>query len=648
MIDNASEAATLVEPPAAFWRDPATYDLALQSGFIAPLEVALRQQGQVPRALQLALVQRLHWYFTVDGRERAPTVTLTPAEAPAFHDRMREIMHHIDADVLEAPQLQQVSVEVRHALLSYQNPVLHSTIALEAYDHDQGLVRLSYYVQGSPPHESFLIDGMAVTPAFAKYRACRYFHRTLLRQRIVWLPATHATTLDLSLGGKAMSLVVAAPHFSIHNPPAKPPGFAVAEPLARAREAYPPGKGGQQPLPFGWAGSKVRLLGALSHLPWIRKKFAHAWVFVDREEEADDNAEHLYRWVRHHHPEINAWFVLDRSSPDWVRLSEEGFRLVPMGLTRKLMTLNAAHIVSSQPQYSLGSFNRALYGNGMRWRFTYLRHGIQINDQSHWLNAQMFDRLIATSPEEFAAVVSDDTPYQFTAKEARLTGAPRHDLLLKKARLRATREANWIVVFPTWRGALVGGNKGDISFEKQITQLASSPFAQRWSGLLNNAALRSLVERHGKRLVFMPHPNAAPYLAAFRVPAHVEVLAKVDIRIQDLLCRTAVMITDYSSIAFEMALLRRPLCYYQFDRKAFFSGDHNWREGYFDFERDGFGPVVATEKGVVQEIETLLLKGVKPAPEYLERMKRAIPNPDGMACQRVFESILQLDRPYRD
>ncbi len=636
------------EPKVAFWRDPAAYADVLKSRFIDPLAEAVKQHGRAPRALQLTVLQQLHWYFTVDLRERAPTVALTPSKAPMFHDRVRQVMQHIDAEVLTDKALDRVSVEVRHALMSYQNPLMYSTVVLDAYDHDQWLVRLSYYVHGDPPTESFLIDGVPTKPAYAKYRGCRYFHTVLLRQRIVWLPVAEAVELSVLLNGVAVLVAVGPQPFSV----AQVVGGVGAQrdtftQLKEVRSAFPPGKGGQQPLPSGWTGLKVRLLLALARMPWVRHRFAKAWVFVDRNEEADDNAEHLYRWVRQHHPKINAWFLLNRSSNDWGRLAAEGFRLIPAeGVSIKLLMLNASEIVSSHPEYSLAGFDRALYGQAMRWRFTYLRHGPQFNDQSHWLNTQLFDRLISVTPEGFSAVVSDDSPYIFTCKETRLTGFPRHDQLGILSRLGSDALADSIVIFPTWRGSLVDQRASGSSAADQVANFASSKFARHWSGLLNNTTLQSMAARDGKRLVFVPHTNLVPYLSALRVPAHVEVLTKADIRIQPLLSRAALLISDYSSIVFEMAYLRRAVCYYQFDRGDFFSGGHNWRQGYFDVDRDGFGPVALTESALVQHIERILTNGTQPDADYLKRMERAIPNPDGMACQRVFDSILELRKPY--
>lgn len=53
---------------------------------------------------------------------------------------------------------------------------------------------------------------------------------------------------------------------------------------------------------------------------------------------------------------------------------------------------------------------------------------------------------------------------------------------------------------------------------------------------------------------------------------------------RDAFAEGSMMITDYSSVAFEFAYLRKPIVYYQFDKKAFFE-KHTYRKGYFDYEK---------------------------------------------------------------
>lgn len=52
---------------------------------------------------------------------------------------------------------------------------------------------------------------------------------------------------------------------------------------------------------------------------------------MDRDYEADDNAEHLYRYIMQNHPEREIVFALRKESLDWERLEKEGFNLVEFG-----------------------------------------------------------------------------------------------------------------------------------------------------------------------------------------------------------------------------------------------------------------------------------------------------------------------------
>lgn len=632
------------EPPRHVWHEPATYGDALVDACLRPLQEAQEVHGRVPRAMQLAVLQQLHWYFTVDLRERAPTVALPESAASTFHVHVRDVMQYIDADTLELLDPDVVIAEVRHALLSYQNRTLHTQPHLDTYDHEQGVARIRYYVHGHPPSERFQVDGKPVEPAYAKYRACRFFHRTLLRQRIVWLPIRSAITLSLALDGMEVPMSLGLESTRTPSRGAPTVGqMATASLLLRARELLPAGKGGQLPLPGGWPGWKARMLKALARMPPARGRFAKAWVFIDREEDAHDSAEHLYRWVHEHYPHINVWFLLLRSSADWARLKAEGFRLVPPGLRRRLLILNSAEIISSHADYVFGGMDRKLYGDAMQWRYTFLQHGVIKDDVSHWLGPREFDRFVTSSPAEYASIVGDDTPYPYTEREVRRTGLPRHDRLLLLAARVPPPEINRLLVMPTWRAGLVD-DRTSVEPTERMAAFASSSYARRWRELLRNEKLHRLASEHGLRVTFLPHANAEPYIEAFDLPAEVEPATTSDGAVQQLFARTAAFITDYTSVAFDMALLRRPVFYYQFDRSAFYAGEHNWRAGYFDYDRDGFGPVATTEQELVADLTTYFDAGAKIGSEYLSRMQCAMPDTDAMACQRTFDSIVDQHR----
>jgi hypothetical protein len=447
------------------------------------------------------------------------------------------------------------------------------------------------------------------------------------------------------LNGKPVAITIGPQPFRRHGAEMDRPQAGQAL-LAKARQAYPPGKGGQQALPAGLAGWKVRLVKALASALPVRRRFAKAWVFIDREESADDNAEHLYRWVRANHPEVNAWFLLQRTSEDWPRLEAEGFRLMAPGLARRLLILNSEHILSSHTDYVFGGMDRMLYGDAMQWRYTFLQHGVIKDELSHWLGPREFDCFITSSPGEHESVAGDNTAYPYTDREVKRTGLPRHDRLLRIAKAMPPAEVNTLLVMPTWRGGLVDGRLAACNAAEQMALFAASDYARHWREFLRNDELREMAAKANQRVVFMPHANAAKYIEAFDPPSHVQVVMAETSHIQTTFARAAAFVTDYTSVAFTMAFLRRPVFYYQFDQERFYSGDHNWRLGYFDYERDGFGPVALSESDLMDGLRRYFGNGLKSEREYLLRMERAMPEQDELACHRVYASVLGLRAPF--
>lgn len=606
------------------WAESATYDEVLVRDYLRPLESAADGQGVVPRELQTRVLRPLARYFALDMRERSPTIMVTEAMAETLHRHVRRIMRYVDTECIEALAGEGTSVEVQQALLHYKGVQTRTPLQLTAFDPEQGIVRLNYYVHGEVPGEDFIVDGHRRDPVYVKSRSCNFFRRSLFLERIVWLPAHATSKIEARLGGLDVPVV----DLTLDR---------------NGSTRTNPGKGRAAQSGAGSPSLKSRAIKWLAKQSWLCRRFRGAWVLSDGTHEADDNAEHLYRWLREHHPQINAWFLLSRQSADRDRLASEGFRLMPEGLARSLLVLNSDHIISSHANLVFGGLDPSHYGDVMRWRFTYLTHGVHDKDRSHWLNGQPFDRVIASTPAEFASIVADGSPYKMSLREARRTGLPRHDALLRASSLAEAKAMDAIFVMPTWRARLnkrVAANHGDA-----LDAFARSDYARCWRDFMRSDTLHELAVRHGKRLVFMPHPGSVEFLEAFDLPGHVTVLTKRDVRIQEMFVRSAVLITDYSTVAFEMAVLRRPVAYYQFDADQFFHGDHDLREGYFSYERDGFGPVARSQGALLREVGAILETGCQPAPEYRARMDAAFPDAGGQACQRVFESIVDIRRP---
>ena len=127
-------------------------------------------------------------------------------------------------------------------------------------------------------------------------------------------------------------------------------------------------------------------------------------------------------------------------------------------------------------------------------------------------------------------------------------------------------------------------------------------------------------------------------------PDHVQVSRYRDVDIQEILASGALMLTDYSSNAFEMAYIQRPVVYFQFDRTAFFAGGHVYRQGTWSYDDDGFGPVAVTASAAIDEVERLIDDGLRPRSPFAERMEREFPFRDGQSCERVYQADRRASR----
>ena len=191
---------------------------------------------------------------------------------------------------------------------------------------------------------------------------------------------------------------------------------------------------------------------------------------------------------------------------------------------------------------------------------------------------------------------------------------------------------------PTWRSGLTVNSA--LGNTRQLDDgFWHSEYAKNWFGLLRSESVRRAAEDAGLEIVLMAHPNLNEHLSATDLPAHVSVAGYQTHDVQEVLAGARCVITDYSSVVFDAALIERPVLYFQFDKDEFFSGSHIGRPGYFDYDRDGFGPVAGDLDGAERLLVEMIGRGPKMAEPYLARTRKAFPLADGRACERVVARV---------
>lgn len=648
-------------------------------GWLETLRSIADETGRVPEWAQYIVLYDMHWYFRHDLRIHTPTRGVTAEVGREFLDLVRATLAYIAAEVILGYRITVFDLQSRVSLLALRGEQLPlSPVHIWRMDRFKPLLQLKYYFIAARPQEEFLAGRTAVEPVHAKDRAVVYFGQVVMHERILWLPALES--LRVLLDGRIAQLA--------YGPPPMPALTVSREDL---RKRFPSGARVQLSLALPAASSAaptasvsndallphIARLGAL----WRRRRaqlirffngrsrlvrypvarwtlwrsrhgteaqaFHRAWVFMDRDTQAQDNSEHLYRWVSQNQPEVNAWFVLRKESSDWDRLEREGFRLVAFGTIRhRILLKNAEHLISSHiDHYVVHPWDIKLYGSE-QWSYSFLQHGVTKDDISRWLTGKPIAMMVAAASSEYDAFVGDGTPYVLTAKETRLTGFPRHDALLAKAkRFAETRDT--ILIMPTWREYLMMSEAQEGNHRELVADFAESEYVRAWGAFLSNPELVAYAKRTGARLAFVPHPNLEAHVGNLYLPDDVEIWTYATSDVQESIARARVLVTDYSSLAFEAAYIGTPVVYFQFDHDEFFRR-HPHRPGYFSYFDDGFGPVVTTVTDAATSTIEMLEGTSDAARSYAARAVAFFPPRDGANCERTYEAIRAIGDPSID
>jgi len=617
---------------------PERYTQVPRYGYLDVLQRSADKHGGRPQPwVQNLVLYELSWYLGAEASMAGSQTACVGEVARVFLQDLREVVTLLDPEVVDAFAIRPMQ-SVWRVILEHgvQGDTWRAPYAVVGpTDAQQRLVRVIHRYTGAEPRVELLRDGAPVEPVHTKVRAHVYFEHALCHERVSWLPS--GGRLEVRVDGRPVDLLPTWPAPKANDTSGTAGngrlGRAMRDPGAALREVV------------------RRLLRLVLTSGVVGRRYRGAWVLMDRIHDADDSGEHLFHHLREHRPDINAWFVVERGTPDWDRLRPQlGRRLVAHGSARwLLLMLHCAHLVSShvdKPVHKPERVMPLLPGRRPTWRFSFLQHGVIKDDLSRWLNPKALDLFVTSTPGEQASVVSDGSPYMYTTREARLTGLPRFDRLLAAGARVTPEQRDLVLVCPTWRQWLTppleAGSQRRVTHEDFL----DSEYAQQWLGLLRSERLAKACAEHGVQVGFLPHPNLSSTVPLLDLPDHVVGLSFQGTDVQELFARAAVLVTDYSSMAFNAAYLDRPVVYFQFDREAVQAGAHVGRAGYFDYARDGFGPLTDDLPAALSAIEAAAARGFEVTEQQRQRNAATFVLRDGRCCERVTAAIEALDRPW--
>ena len=668
------------------WGDPRAYSDLPEHGWLGMLEAVRRSRGSVPQWAQYMVLYDLVWFYIDDKRMHSDTGSATPDQQATMHLLLERIVALIDLETIGTFSVVSQGWLFHNILLTYYKGIRDADPAIMegVTDPAQQVTTYHYLYQDSLPQEEIVVDGAPVLPVAAKVMEHRVLGRVLIRERILVLPAGADTRVLINGRAAAIStdrgvplqagrrpepspyLQLAAARTAPRRTIAGPAGKATRK-LARVRAGFTVRRvltGHSRSRSAAEAAKRIlrrqlkaaaarrrasadRALIAQAHSESVRARYRDAWLLMDRIDRADDNAEHVYRYLMKNRPDINAFFVIEQDCPDWDRLQADGFRLVAYGSDESvLLALNAAYKLSSHANWNIEyPVSRKRFGDGEA-KFVYLQHGVIKDDMSRWINGKNISVMVTTTRGEHESIAGDNSVYRLSEHQAKLVGLPRYDALRSAALAAPVEQRRKVLIAPTWR-----------QYVKKVIEVCASPaeaarafeateFGATWLALVRSPELKELSVNQGLGVVFMPHPEfefVVPYL---ELPEHVKPARYRDVSVQAELLKAHTLITDHSSIAFDAAYAGSNLVYLQFDGDEIFQGKHVYRKGYFDYTRDGFGPVTLDVAGTLKELDRIVRGGLTREDMYEQRVKETFPFWDSRSCERITVATENLARPW--
>ena len=107
---------------------------------------------------------------------------------------------------------------------------------------------------------------------------------------------------------------------------------------------------------------------------------------------------------------------------------------------------------------------------------------------------------------------------------------------------------------------------------------------------------------------------------------------------KDIISNTDILITDVSSIAFDVAYLKKPILYYHFDIDDIYSYSA-YEPGYFNYLENGFGPVVKDSQTLASELIKIKKNNYKISKFYLRRVESFFEYNDEFNRERLIDLI---------
>lgn len=348
-------------------------------------------------------------------------------------------------------------------------------------------------------------------------------------------------------------------------------------------------------------------------------------VFEKSSDRAQESGMVYFEFVTEKYPKEKNYFIIKKSSTDLARVKKYTNIVMHGSFKYFYLLIRSKMFISSETPVHAYFWreNMGLTANVVRTKpYAFLQHGVlgfkKLDNMFYGDRLTAPIRLITSSQFE-QDIVTKNLGYD--AKKVPITGLARWDLIdLKRER---TNLRDKILLFYTWRPWL-----DDVDDETFATSEYLSSI---------NKSIQLIKQMNlDKEIIVMMHPKMQASLSEKEI-SNIRLWTDSDGPLNELMSSVAILITDYSSLAWEAYYREIPVIFDMFDQQRY----EKEVGSYIDLNRIPFGSKV--DNKISDNVQQIIAQDYQMTEEELQAKGMYFAFQDQNASQRIHDVIQNID-----
>ena len=348
---------------------------------------------------------------------------------------------------------------------------------------------------------------------------------------------------------------------------------------------------------------------------------------------AQDNGYYFFKYCMDHEEEKrqnnHIYYVITKDAPDRKKLDAYQSHLVDFMSIRHMIYMIAAELLVSTDTrnhlYAMRQRGSILKRYLRKKPLVFLQHGVTALKKVDFFYGKgksgSCNLFVVTS--DFEKKIVEDY-FGYAEDEIVNSGFARWDVLEDKS--EGLRE---ILIMPTWRAWLE-----NVTLE----EFKESDYFHNYMALLNSPRFHCFLEKNDLLANFYLHSKFREFIQDFSVESdRIRLIVFGEEPAHELMMRCKMLVTDYSSVCWDVFYLDKPVVFFQFDRDKYMEAHGS----YLDMDRELFGDCAQDVDGLLTYMERCADDHFVVRPEYEKMQKSFYKYFDDQNSRRICDAIVK-------